>query len=80
MADNLQGPGQNGNDQNGSDKKKATGVTLKCACEFPRVYRGKDGRENGTIKKVMRTEFLMTTDGAEVSISLGVWGALNLGP
>lgn len=59
--------GQNGTGQNGAGQKKTTGATLKCTCEFPRVYRGDDGKEKGMIKKVLRTEFLKTTDGAEVS-------------
>lgn len=68
---------QNGTDINGTGingtgiigtaaSRNGTGFR-KCTCEFPRVYTGEDSRENlnGMIKKVVRTEFLKTADGAE---------------
>ncbi|KKY32174.1 hypothetical protein UCDDA912_g07850 [Diaporthe ampelina] len=75
MADDPPRAGQNGNSQENTGQNNNNGLgqngtavprkNLKCTCEFPRIYTNDDSKKNGTVRKVMRTEFLKTSDGTE---------------
>ncbi|KAI7779780.1 hypothetical protein LA080_000377 [Diaporthe eres] len=57
------------NDTHHNDTAAAQNATAarQCTCKFPRIHTDDDGKEIGTINKIMRNEFLYTSDGTKYS-------------